>query len=171
MHPVAYSPLFTFTKINYCIYKYYSYICKNLFTIMNDRLQQFLSAENLTQSQFADSIGVARASISHILAGRNKPGYEFIESVARHYPALNIEWFITGKGRMYKTATEAPAAQVSPLVMEEEPESLLFEEPLQNIKSNTLDKKVQTIVKERGISKIVVFYSDGTFEEYNNNKE
>ena len=67
---------------------------------MNSRLQQFLNAENLTQAQFADSIDVARASISHILAGRNKPGFEFIESLAKHYPALNIEWFITGKGRM-----------------------------------------------------------------------
>ena len=108
---------------------------------MNDRLQQFLSAENLTQSQFADSIGVARASISHILAGRNKPGYEFIESVARHYPALNIEWFITGKGRMYKTASEAPAVQISPAPADEILSDELFEESAQPTKSNTLDKK------------------------------
>lgn len=138
---------------------------------MNDRLQQFLSAENLTQSQFADSIGVARASISHILAGRNKPGYEFIESVARHYPALNIEWFITGKGRMYKTASEAPAVQIPPAPADEILSDDLFEESAQPTKSNTLDKKYQTIVKEKNISKILVFYSDGTFEEYNNNKE
>lgn len=138
---------------------------------MNDRLQQFLSAENLTQSQFADSIGVARASISHILAGRNKPGYEFIESVARHYPALNIEWFITGKGRMYKTAPEAPAMQVSPAPADEILTDDLFEEPVQPIKSNTIDRQYQKTVKERIISKILVFYSDGTFEEYNNNKE
>ena len=47
----------------------------------------------------------------------------------------------------------------------------LFEESAQPTKSNTLDKKYQTIVKEKSISKILVFYSDGTFEEYNNNKE
>ena len=69
---------------------------------MNQRLQQFLSAENISQSQFADNIGVARASVSHILAGRNRPGFEFIENMARHYPSLNLEWLITGKGRMYK---------------------------------------------------------------------
>ena len=45
---------------------------------MNIRLQQFLSAENLSQAQFADIIGVARASVSHIIAGRNKPGFDFI---------------------------------------------------------------------------------------------
>ena len=69
---------------------------------MNQRLQQFLAAENLTQAQFAESIGVAKASVSHIISGRNKPGFDFIESMARHYPSLNIEWLVTGKGKMYK---------------------------------------------------------------------
>ena len=81
---------------------------------MNKRLQQFLSAENITQSQFADTIGVARASISHILAGRNKPGFDFIENMARHYPSLNLEWLITGKGRMYKdNSAPAPVKDIS----------------------------------------------------------
>ena len=138
---------------------------------MNDRLQQFLSAENLTQSQFADSINVARASISHILAGRNKPGFEFIESVAKRYPSLNIEWFITGKGKMYKSASEAPAAQVSPAAASEMPAEDLFADRVEPIKSITLDKPRQNPIKEKSISKILVFYTDGTFEEYNNNKE
>ena len=138
---------------------------------MNERLQQFLSAENLTQSQFADSIGVARASISHILAGRNKPGFEFIESVAKRYPSLNVDWFITGRGKMYKTATESSLAQVSPTFTEDSQAADLFREHEEPIKSITLDKPRQTIIKEKSISKILVFYSDGTFEEYNNNKE
>lgn len=69
---------------------------------MNTRLQRFISAENITQAQFADSINVARASVSHILAGRNKPGFDFISSMAKRYPSLNVDWLITGKGRMYK---------------------------------------------------------------------
>lgn len=72
---------------------------------MNKRLQQFLSAENISQSQFADKIGVTKASVSHILSGRNKPGFEFIESMADCYPNLNLDWLIGGKGRMYKTRT------------------------------------------------------------------
>ncbi len=135
---------------------------------MNSRLQQFLSAENLTQAQFADSIDVARASISHILAGRNKPGFDFIENLAKHYPALNIEWFITGKGRMYKSATEATQA---PVQASEDSDSLLFESPSEHIETITSGKNVQTIVKEKIINKILVFYNDGTFEEYTNGKE
>lgn len=70
---------------------------------MNDRLQQFLAAENINQAQFADSIGVARASVSHILAGRNKPGYDFLLNMMRRYPELNIEWLLSGSGKMYKS--------------------------------------------------------------------
>lgn len=105
---------------------------------MNTRLQQFLTAENISQSQFADSIGVARASISHILSGRNKPGFDFLESTARRYPSLNLEWLITGNGRMYNTVENAP---------DEPPEPVEAKSP-------------------RSIDKIVVFFSDGTFEEY-----
>lgn len=125
---------------------------------MNRRLQQFLSAENISQSQLADTIGVARASISHILAGRNKPGFEFIERMARHYPELSLEWLVTGRGRMYVTAAANPPAP------EAQPESpappsvrqpALFEE---EIAEESADSR-------RHISKIIVFYSDGSFAE------
>lgn len=74
---------------------------------MNQRLLQFLSAENISQAQFADTIGVARASVSHILAGRNKPGFDFIESMSSHFPDLSLEWLINGKGKMYKSMSAA----------------------------------------------------------------
>lgn len=80
---------------------------------MNSRLIQFLAAENVTQSQFADSINVARASISHIVAGRNKPGYDFITAVMRRYPDLNIEWLLCGKGKMYKEKQGISSSETS----------------------------------------------------------
>lgn len=73
---------------------------------MNRRLLLFLQAQNVTQAQFADTLSVARGSVSHILSGRNKPGYEFLESLALHYPSLNMDWLFTGKGSMYKNASE-----------------------------------------------------------------
>ena len=101
---------------------------------MNSRLKQFLAAENISQSQFADTIGVARASISHILSGRNRPGYDFFASVAQHYPTLNLSWLITGKGRMYgnqpylqENVIEIPSAASadSGLFADEEAEPIL----------------------------------------------
>ena len=81
---------------------------------MNYRLQQFLSAENITQAQFADMIGVARASVSHIIAGRNKPGFDFIQNMSRHFPDVNLEWLINGKGKMYKDGRSSATEKVQP---------------------------------------------------------
>ena len=139
---------------------------------MNSRLQQFLSAENISQSQFADTIGVARASVSHILAGRNRPGFDFIERMAKHFPSLNLEWLITGKGRMYKGDFEHILVPVP--VTEESPndttEESLFPEPetvktARIIERNALGKTSQRSIKQRSISRIIVFYDDNSFEE------
>lgn len=151
---------------------------------MHARLQQFLSAENLSQSQFADSIGVARASISHILNGRNKPGFDFILNMSRHFPTLNIEWLITGKGRMYKDSASPSAQQKArqedmTLFNEPEPDNSPAQAPdfglfEREIPENELPKpkvelevkpSLSPIHKQRSISKIIVFYDDNTFEE------
>ena len=74
---------------------------------MQQRIAQFLQAENISPAQFADRIGVQRSGVSHILSGRNKPGFDFIEKTLHYFPALNAEWLITGRGRMYKELTQA----------------------------------------------------------------
>ena len=94
---------------------------------MNRRLQKFLDAENVSQSQFADSINVARASVSHIIAGRNKPGFDFVEKMARAYPMLNVEWLITGKGKMYKD--NSATASTSPLPVMDDDLFAQYDEP------------------------------------------
>lgn len=155
--------------------------------VMNKRLEQFLSAENISQSQFAENIGVARASISHILSGRNKPGYDFLEKMAINYPQLNLEWLITGKGRMYKTSAQildsredVPAAgkdvrmagkliekQQTPEV--NEPELFFQEENAPKPDTQPMPSEAKDIasepVKSRAIKKVVIFYDDGTYKE------
>lgn len=151
---------------------------------MNTRLQQFLTAENISQSQFADTIGVARASISHILAGRNKPGFDFIESTSRHYPTLNLDWLIMGTGKMYKSASQ-PVQQALPqtgtLLLDEQDDDFILEKPQEvpqpqparqtplsatpEPKAITSAIKSQLTDRKRNIKKIVVFYDDNTYQE------
>jgi transcriptional regulator with XRE-family HTH domain len=56
--------------------------------------------EDLKSSAFADKIGVNRATISHILSGRNKPSIDFLEKLLYVYPEVNANWLITGIGYM-----------------------------------------------------------------------
>lgn len=118
----------------YFYFRFVTFVTSDLFT-MDKRLQQFLDAENISQAQLADTLGVARAGISHILAGRNKPGFDFLEAMAVHYPQISMDWLLTGRGRMYKdTPGENPVFA-----------------PAQ---------------APRHVSKILVFYDDNTFEEF-----
>ena len=149
---------------------------------MNFRLQQFLSAENITQAQFADEIGVARASVSHILAGRNKPGFDFIANMSRHYPFVNLEWLINGKGKMYKDGrtepepvalpdegrlfeTEAPKAAAPAPEPEPEPKKVIPTQTVEKEKEKQEPPKVKVQPSARKIVRIVVFYDDNTFQE------
>lgn len=154
---------------------------------MNTRLQQFLAAENITQAQLADSLNVARAGVSHILAGRNKPSYDFLSALMVRYPRLNVEWLMFGKGKMYKDQPDpAPARNEihSDLLFSEDelysPE--IPSQPLQesvrpaaemadglNIQQiNEIKKSIeptQLSVKQRNVTKIIILFDDGTFQE------
>ena len=79
---------------------------------MHSRLKNWIESEGLKSSQLADNIGVNRATISHILSGRNKPSIDFLQKLLRAYPNLNSNWLITGIGYMH-TKKEAKEVKVS----------------------------------------------------------
>lgn len=59
-----------------------------------------MESEGLKPSTLADTIGVNRATISHILSGRNKPSIDFLEKLLGTYPNINANWLISGIGYM-----------------------------------------------------------------------
>ncbi|MBR5034323.1 MAG: helix-turn-helix transcriptional regulator [Bacteroidales bacterium] len=77
---------------------------------MEERLKLFLAMEGLSPSQFADKLGVQRSGVSHLLAGRNKPSFEFISKMLAAYPKLNPDWLIMGTGKAYRDTPEAGIA-------------------------------------------------------------
>ncbi|MBC8265379.1 MAG: helix-turn-helix transcriptional regulator [Flavobacteriales bacterium] len=67
---------------------------------MHSRLKNWMESEGLKSSVLADNIGVNRATISHILSGRNKPSIDFLEKLLHTYPNINANWLISGIGFM-----------------------------------------------------------------------
>ena len=154
---------------------------------MHNRLKQFLAAENITQAQFASTIGVGKANISHVLSGRNKPGYDFIRAIMAGYPHLNINWLIMGTGKMYTMNQPSSPKPVEDgtIIFDDEPMPLFTEDsphapaesynpvqPLENneeievltsIKEST--NSTQVVVKQRKVSKVIVLFDDGSFQE------
>lgn len=77
---------------------------------MKDRLGRFLRSEGLTSLKFAELMEVQPSSISHILSGRNKPSFDFIEKMLARFPGLNPDWLILGKGEMFRRPEAAESA-------------------------------------------------------------
>jgi transcriptional regulator with XRE-family HTH domain len=69
---------------------------------MKERLIQLLDLEQLSPSKFADIIGVQRSSISHVISGRNKPSFDFLQKTLKAFPGLNASWLMLGEGSMYE---------------------------------------------------------------------
>lgn len=140
------------------------YICELL---MKDQIKEILKKENLSSSQFADKIGVQRSSVSHVISGRNKPGFDFIMKILDAFPGINAEWLMRGSGEMYGKS-HAPGIQEAVL-----PE---FEQTGVEDRTNkshkpessrpTLPEPEEKAETSKEIERIVVFYSDKTFREY-----
>lgn len=106
------------------------------------RIKKIMDYHELSASLFADKIGVQRSSISHILSGRNKPSLDFILKITSEFKDVEIHWLLHGQGSFpKKIATNQPV-------------------------DNRPDLFTTTNNTEKKIQRIVVFYSDGTFDEY-----
>jgi plasmid maintenance system antidote protein VapI len=113
-----------------------------------NRIDQILKFHDLSASAFADTIGVQRSSISHLLAGRNKPSLEFVLKVVSSFPDVDLYWLLFGEGSFPKKARVAPGM---------EPEAKI---------ATTKEVVDNGIPKPREIDKIVIFYSNGSFKSY-----
>ena len=128
---------------------------------IDKRLKLLLENERLTSSQFAKIVGYMPSSISHILSGRNKPGFDFIQEILKKFDTINPEWLILGRGEIYKTTDKVIDNSKKSTIKESINTSQVKYEPDSPYVSNV---KVETDGKV--IVKVLVFYSDKTFTEY-----
>jgi len=114
-----------------------------------NRLKKIMEFHQFTASSFADKIGVQRSSISHVLSGRNKPSLDFILKVTNVFKEVDLYWLLNGKG-IFPKKDSSPS---TPSILE----------------SNTTNLKETLSIEKatsKKIQKIVVFYEDGTFDEF-----
>lgn len=69
---------------------------------ISKRIQEIIEYYQLSPSDFADQVGIQRSGVSHLTSGRNKPSVDFIEKLINSFPEININWFVTGVGKMIK---------------------------------------------------------------------
>lgn len=138
---------------------------------MKEKLRSLLEAEKIKPSLLAEQLDINPAAISHLLAGRNKPGFELLQKLLRRFPNLNPDWLLLDAPDMYRCdRNDSPASTPQP------------SSEHQNSTTTTLSSKTQTPKQAEpeldfslppaparqaaSIEKIVIFYDDRTFDVF-----
>lgn len=125
-----------------------------------ERIESVIKSLGLTARQFAAEIRVQPGTISNMMAGRNNPSLDVMKRIMERYPTLNPEWLIAGRGVMWRTVPGEQAClfdQLPPDPKDKNTRAAKQEEP-------------QTpAAPPKQISRIVVYYTDNTFEEFTSN--
>ena len=142
----------------------------------------------MNAKQFAEEVGIQAGTISNIVNGRNNPSLDVMQRVLNRFRTINSDWLILGVGSMYRTNTNINTSTTD---NEKQIEKTLFDSGEEAPQENTSQKTMSSLpsiskslpsaaqpnrTKElspsqdsptavRTIRKVVVFYSDGTFEE------
>lgn len=117
---------------------------------LKDRIATIIKVNNHTASSFADLLGIQRSSVSHILNGRNNPSLDFIQKVLENFPRVDSGWLITGKSPEAKEQNDVPTESNFPIELENQKPK----------------KKLKLTSDTKTIEKIIIFYTDRTFDTY-----
>ena len=121
----------------------------------SERLNEIMTYYGLSASAFAELIRVQRSSISHVLSGRNKPSLDFILKLNKAFPDINLYWLLNNTEEMISsTPTTTPSSDKN-----------LKQDPIG--KTQTSNHNAEHISKQ--VDRIVIFFKDGTFENYDPN--
>ncbi|AEA45403.1 helix-turn-helix domain-containing protein [Fluviicola taffensis] len=120
---------------------------------IKDRLRMIMDSHKLNAGSFADRIGVQRSNVSHVLSGRNKPSFDFVEKLLQAFPRVSAEWLFTGRQSKSDSNDLFTAQDVVSLT-----QSLS--------KQSSVDSSLLAVVTEKRIVKTIIFYEDFTFDVF-----
>lgn len=153
-----------------------------------ERIEFIMKCYNLTPSMFADKVGIQRASVSHILSGRNKVSLDIIQKIHIALPDVDLEWLMTGNGvqpafqKEQQVSADIAAEpllfgsyddggsseNIYPQSAVRQPKSALpSKSAAARMPRRTISNKGQNekdVENVKRIKEIRIFYSDGTYE-------
>lgn len=142
-------------------------------TNMKERIIKIMECERMGQAQFASAIGIQRAAMSHIISGRNNPSLDVMTKILHRYPQINPDWLLLGKGEMLRDNTPAmePADNIAKnppqiQVVPEGHQEIPFQESRKELENSEKTWAVSVEKSSKTVSKIMVFYSDNTYDTF-----
>jgi len=125
---------------------------------MVGRIKDIIKESGLSNGEFADRIGVNRASLSHILSGRNKPSLDFVLKLLEAFDAVSSDWLLFGK----VSGPEVTESVSEPL------SSVARDEDVPDYGNRNIQKTPgkSSASADDIPERIVFFFPDGSFKQY-----
>lgn len=149
---------------------------------MREKLLDLMKCEGLKPSQLAELLEINPAGISHILAGRNKPGFDLLQKILRRFPRINPDWLLLDSQKMYRddsddlarqpSSTSAPAITGGLFGSIVNSTSQTAQAPTASnaaasaIPAPELAAGFPTTRTDAVVQRVVIFYDDHTFESF-----
>ena len=138
---------------------------------MKEKLEYLLREKQLTATSLARLLEIQPSGISHIMSGRNKPSFEMLCKMIDRFPRINPYWLLGDATEVYNSETTTSASTPSTPTPITTSGTLfnLTDEKLEggenyNAPIGTPNVPISTLGRS-DIEKIIVVYSDQTFEE------
>ena len=142
---------------------------------MKDKLELLLRETQLNATSLARLLEIQPSGISHILSGRNKPSFDLVVKILRAFPDVNPDWLLLDSTEVWRD--EKGDAQRSTLFSDYEPNednnpNITSEKNIEFSESNPEIKNEEPTIFHhskngvRNIERVVVLYSDGSFDSY-----
>ena len=130
-----------------------------------DRVLQVMQSEGMNAKQFCQEVGISPGTLSNITGGRNKPSLDVMQAILRRFRAISCDWLIMGVGTMYVAGAREEGVlnlfgSENELV---EPPKEAVVAPVVAVSTNLAPAASPAL--KRTVEKVLIFYSDGTFEE------
>ena len=133
-----------------------------------------MDREGLTPAKFAEEIGIQRSAMSHIMNGRNNPRLDVLVKILERFTYVDSDWLLFGKGNMIRNLiqnepdlfTNTPINPPEVQVVPENRKEIRVDTPVNSLKQPVIERIIQEEKPSRNVSKIMIFYSDNTFDTF-----
>lgn len=146
---------------------------------MREKLLDLMKSEGLRSSQLAEMLEINPAGISHILAGRNKPGFDLLQKILRRFPRINPDWLLLDSDKMYREENGLSGTGATQVTIPSHGKDL-FGASAQDSSEDTAIPKIAAheiggsaaqilppeLAGASNVKRIIVLYDDQTFESF-----
>lgn len=75
--------------------------------MFKDRLKAIVDDKRLSFREFDRITGYSHTNLANAVAGRTTyPKIDLLFAIGEHFPEVNLDWLVMGRGEMYRQSTE-----------------------------------------------------------------